>query len=59
MIDGVVVALLGSHLLLVFVIVLLIADNNRITRQRHSAVLDAAWCRAILHAFVGNVERKS
>lgn len=58
MIDGVVVLLLASQLLLFFVIALLIADNNRITREWHGAVVDAAWCRAVLHAFVGNVERK-
>ena len=56
--DYVVVGLLSGMLCLLFVIALLVADNNRISRERHSAMLDAAWCRAIVDAYVGKVERE-
>lgn len=56
--DFVVVGLLAGMLILMFVIAILVADGIRLQRERHNAVLDAAFCRAIVDAFVGKVERE-
>lgn len=56
--DYVVIGLLAGMLLLMLVIALLVADGIRLARERHNAVLDAAFCRAIVDAFVGKVERE-
>lgn len=58
MIDFLVVTLLMAMVILLLVIALLVADNNRITREHKAAALEAAWCRAIVDAFVGKVEKE-
>ena len=43
--DYVVIGLLAGMLLLMFVIAILVADGIRLQKERHHAMLDAAFCR--------------
>lgn len=44
--------------MLLLVIACLVADNNRIARECQRKSIEAAWCRAIVDAFVGKVEKE-
>ena len=58
MMDLMLVILFITQTFLLLVIALLVADNNRISRDLKSAALEAAWCRAIVDAFVGKVDEE-
>lgn len=58
MVDLMLVTLFIIQTLLLLIIALLIGENNRITKQQKAACLEAAWCRAIVDAFVGKVEQE-
>lgn len=58
MVDLMLIVLFITQTFLLLIIALLVADNNRISRDLKSKALEAAWCRAIVDAFVGKVEKE-
>lgn len=58
MVDMLLVILFIVQAMLLLVIACLVADNNRICRESHKKAIEAAWCRAIVDAFVGKVEQE-
>lgn len=58
MVDVLLVILFIVQAILLLVIACLVADNNRICREANKKAIEAAWCRAIVDAFVGKVEQE-
>lgn len=58
MIEFFMCALLSAMVILLVVIVALVADNNRITREVHAKNIEVAWHKSIVEAFIGKVERE-
>jgi hypothetical protein len=57
-VDLLLVVLFSAQVMLLLVIACLVADNNRIARECQRKSIEAAWCRAIVDAFVGKVEKE-